>query len=181
MRPKEAAAVVLSIALLGVVMLWGTPSGSPAVEHVAPAPAPAAAEVLPDPQTLAVPVTAGPITYYTANCARCHGDASAAYEGIINPKHGDALRQVISDMVDGPAQAAIDPTQLDDQVRLHEAMFDHKPYAWFDAAAAGVITGEKLDNTRVGLANGDVTTDAKVDGYRFVLPKSSHTPVVRGK
>lgn len=113
-----------------------------------------------------IPETKGPITYYVQHCARCHGDISAAYIGIKHPKRGAELRKVIADMATGPAQAPLEDAALDEQTKLHEAMFDDKPYAWLDRNQKPAVV-EQLENTDAALVNGNTTdTPARTDDYR---------------
>lgn len=127
---------------------------------------PATSQPAPRPQDKPIPETNGPITYYVEHCARCHGDISAAYVGVKKPKHRAELRKVIEDMATGPANAPLDKEGLDEQAKLHEAMFGDKPYAWIDRSQNPAVV-EKLENTEVRLVYGDtVETPRRTDDYR---------------
>jgi hypothetical protein len=118
----------------------------------------------------------GPIAYYVASCARCHGDITATYVGLQNPKRGKELEQIIDDMAYGPAQAPLDAEGLKQQTALHEAMFGKTPFVWLDPTAKDRLRGEVLPGTTLTFqpATGEVTKPAVTDN-RFDFPKQSGT------
>lgn len=194
MKASEATAIGVGATVLGVMLIYVTahpPQREPVsaesitgIPALLPATASATAPANPPPPVAAapaVPQTNGPITYYVMNCARCHGDISSAYVDVTRPKRGDALKQVIADMATGPADAPLDEAGLSEQVRLHEAMFDHKPYAWTDPAIKNLYAGEQLDNTKVTLTVGDLLRDPGTDGYRFAFNSREGILHVRSK
>ena len=133
---------------------------------------PATSPAAPD----ATPVV-GPIAYYVANCARCHGDLSAAYNGLANPKTGKALEGVIAQMAEGPAQAPLDDDGLKQQTALHEAMFRKAPFVWLDPAVKTRVGGEVLPGTTLTFrpTSGPAVTPTVGDDDRFDLPRTPGT------
>ena len=70
-----------------------------------------------------------PLAYFNANCARCHGEYGAFYgEGFAKGLDDAALRNVVKEMVDGPAQAPLAPAELDAVTSWHRSMRDKKPF-----------------------------------------------------
>ena len=113
--------------------------------------------------------TDGPVTYYISHCARCHGDPDTAYpdeqdQPLKQHARGDELRRMIREMSDAYAPNKLDDASVEQQVVLHNAMFDHKPYVWIDRSRADVIAGEVINGSVVET---DQKT-ARVEAHRFV-------------
>ena len=138
-------------------------------------PRPAASEgPASQPATDATPPV-GPITYYVANCARCHGDVSAPYVGLDHPKRGKALKNAIDQMADGPGNAPLDAAGLDQQAAMHEAIFGQAPFAWVNPARHDVIAGEVLPGTTLAFEAGDRRETPTVTDNRFEIPRRPGT------
>lgn len=120
----------------------------------------------------------GPIAYYVASCARCHGDITATYVGLQNPKRGKELEQIVDEMAAGPAQAPLDAEGLKQQTALHEAMFGKTPFIWLDPSSRDRLRGEVLPGTTLTFQPtiGEPAKPAVVDN-RFDLPKQPGTLV----
>ena len=122
----------------------------------------------------------GPIAYYVAKCARCHGDVSAAYVGLEHPKTGKVLEQEIDDMATGPSQSPLDPEGLKQQTALHEAMFRKTPFVWIDPSVKDRIAGEVLNGTNLTFETATGPGPAPiVTENRFELPKQPGTLIAR--
>jgi hypothetical protein len=112
----------------------------------------------------------GPITYYNNNCNRCHGQVDNAYADSHNPPKGEALKKIIQEMAEGPAQAPLDEAGLAEQVKLHEAIFGGGPYVWMPLKLV-TTPYETIPGTRIVFATerGDQPVKVTDDG-KFFLP-----------
>lgn len=113
----------------------------------------------------------GPIAYYVANCARCHGDIAEPYLGLDQPKRGQDMVEAIEEMAAGPAQAPLEPDALRQQVALHNAIFDKKPFVWIDPTRRDAVAGEVLPGTTLSFEGPDGTSAPPVKDNRFELPR----------
>ncbi len=93
-----------------------------------------------------------PLAYFSENCARCHGEYGSFYgENFAKGLDDTALRNVVEEMADGPAQAPLSPTDLDAVTSWHRSMRDKKPFV--------VIV--KSDKTDTGWQlEGEISPDA---------------------
>lgn len=114
------------------------------------------------------PAAVGPIAYYVAKCARCHGDIAASYEGVTRPQTGKQLEATIDEMAYGPAQAPLDAKGLKDQTALHEAMFRKQAFVWLDESRKDKLAGELLPGTTL---TAEPAAKIKVAGTTFELPR----------
>lgn len=122
----------------------------------------------------------GPIAYYVAKCARCHGDVSAAYVGLEHPKTGKVLEQEIDDMASGPSQSPLDPEGLKQQTAMHEAMFRKTPFVWIDPNVKDRVAGEVLNGTTLTFETPAGPSAAPtVTENRFELPKQAGTLIAK--
>ncbi|HEX8324918.1 MAG TPA: hypothetical protein VF595_13515 [Tepidisphaeraceae bacterium] len=126
------------------------------------------------PTTAAAPVV-GPIAYFIDRCARCHGEINAPYLGLDKPKRGHAMEEAIAEMAAGPAQAPLEPDGLRQQVALHDAIFDKKPFVWLDPTRRDVIAGEVLPGTTLTFEGSKGTVTPLVKDNRFELPRQAGT------
>jgi cytochrome c553 len=116
--------------------------------------------------------TKGPVTWYINHCARCHGDPDTAYadEPDQPPRQharGDELRRMIREMTAAYAPVPLNDAELQSQLVLHEALFDHKPYVWIDRTIKDeqAIAGEIIPGSVVRIAD----TQAHISDHRFAI------------
>lgn len=111
---QPAAAVLVGVALLGCVGCERDPTPATPADMAPAAPAdtrPAdTTNESPDDQGTASALTLPPESTFAQHCARCHGPQGMFYARPF--KHeGQELRQVIREMIEGPA--GLEPTEAD--------------------------------------------------------------------
>ncbi len=80
-----------------------------------------------------------PLAYFSANCARCHGENGSFYgEDFAKGLDDAALHNVVKEMAEGPAQAPLSPADLDAVTSWHRSMRDKKPFVV-------IVKSEKTD------------------------------------
>ena len=83
-----------------------------------------------------------PLSYFAANCARCHGPNGSFYGDSFARTRDDAsLRQIVHDMAFGPAQAPIDDAKLEVLTAYHRSLIGKKPFLSLSSAVVGSATG----------------------------------------
>ena len=113
---------------------------------------------------------AGPVNYFQNACARCHMSYGDAYLGIPKPLHGDALREKIVYMTNGPAQAPIDDDGITRQFELHNAIVERGPYIWFAPRTPGYLMGETLNDTTITITHNGQTITAQQYDHHWLIP-----------
>lgn len=128
------------------------------------------------------PLNGAPVAYYKDHCQRCHGPSGSFYAPGFAVKRGkEGLRTVIHDMAVGPGLTKITPIELEQQVELHNAISDERPYLNWNGRKGQTLTGEKtigkltassgkkpLEVTTTG-NNWSITLPAGVDPKSVVL------------
>ena len=113
----------------------------------------------------------GPISYFNAKCARCHGPYGSFYGEDFGRKLTDRqLRKVVADMAAGPAQASLSGQELEAQVAFHRALIARQPFLAWTGMDADSATGEVTPGARV---------HATVNGRPTQVKTSRHTWQVR--
>lgn len=161
MRLPETLAILVCVALLVVALL-----ASSRREPTEPAP-----ELPLEQYAGEIRDTQGPLSYFINNCARCHGPMEDAYKEFATPRHGEALREMIVIMANGPAMAPLDEPSLQQQFDLHMAILERKPYVWIDPAVTDAWAVETMPDAVVTLITAEKRIQAMADGHLYVLPR----------
>ncbi len=150
---------ILALAPVALAALaWATPTSRPASR---PAP-----EALPAEAT-------GPLSYFNANCANCHGNYGSYWgEGFAAEYDRAALREVVAEMAGGPGFAPIDGVALDVQAAYNAKLAEGKAAPPFVVATRGEtgFTGEVTPGSTVTLVTSGGEIEATVDGHRWTAP-----------
>lgn len=122
------------------------------------------------------PETLRPITYFNDKCANCHGDYGNFWgEGFAADFEDEALREIVEEMAEGPAQAPLDEGALDVQTAYHRSLVDGKPFlvAWREDDG---WRGEVTPKSKIELADG--SGEATVEGHQWSLDADADELVV---
>ena len=121
-----------------------------------------------------------PLSYFAANCARCHGPNGSFYGDSFARTRDDAsLRQIVHDMAFGPAQAPIDDPKLEVLTAYHRSLIDKKPFLSLSSAVVGsTAKGSPKSVARSGIApnGGKKPATARLAATSEKLKKSGTTP-----
>jgi cytochrome c553 len=135
-RKINAAAMTVLLVVSGVIVV--ACSQAPSKSLVATS-QPATQPSAPSPTVF----TTGPMAYFASNCARCHGPHGSAYgDTFASHLTDDYLKQVITDMANGPGNAPLQPPELDAQVKYHRAMLDKAPLIFLTQKSDTQLAGE---------------------------------------
>jgi hypothetical protein len=92
----------------------------------------------------------GPLTYFQANCARCHGAYGQGYgPGFGKTRTPDSMRQIVDDMCRGPGGAPLAGEELSTQVAFHLALAKGLPYGLVRGRLAGAVYLEISPGTKL--------------------------------
>lgn len=118
------------------------------------------------------PLAPGPIAFFEGHCARCHGSMGSMYAPSLAALDDEGLAAAILEMAEGPAQATLEPRDLDAQTALHRSFIDHRPFLAVTARGPGFIEGEVTPGASVAVIAGDARIAAEVHGFtwRSALP-----------
>jgi hypothetical protein len=122
------------------------------------------------------PLDNGPIAYFNAKCARCHGKYGSFYGEDFGRKLTDRqLRKVVADMAEGPSQAPLAQPELDAQVAFHRALIARQPFLSWTEKSAGSVSGEVTPGARVSATVGGKTVEAQLSrgSWSVRLPAST--------
>jgi hypothetical protein len=171
MRP-----IVPSVWLVATVSLAGCGGGAEE----------SASQPTPDWRQPAVDLDLPPIRTFAARCARCHGERGAMYAQPF--KHqGEALRQVVSEMMRGPAQ--LDPTDAEIEAMLayHRTMREAMPFAVATNAgavaegSAPTLDGEATPEAMVAVRADGKRSNVKTDGQRWSIDAPTLPAMIEAK
>ncbi len=110
------------------------------------------------------PVATGPLSYFAAKCARCHGPFGSFYGDDFGGKLSDAkLRQVVREMAQGPARAPLGGTDLDALTAFHRALIARQPFVAWTGADAARLVGEATPDATVRVRFGGRETTVTRD------------------
>jgi hypothetical protein len=134
----------------------------------------------PTPTAWATPLAVGPVTFFEARCANCHGTLGKDYDPA-SPVHKDqaALVAKIREMVlahgrdDG---ARFQPDDYKAQRTLHDALVERSPFIAVTAHAwpsVGDLRGEAAGVQELELIIGPLRARAFVDDFQFVFTAST--------
>ena len=151
-RVALAASMVIAAGLAAIVT-----AQPPAT---APATAPAEAQ----------PIAFQPIGYFNDRCGSCHGNYGAFWgEGFARHLDDAALREMVREMTEGPAQAPLDPQPLGALIAYHRSLADGTPFILISRRDGGVLAGEVTPGATVIARSGERTIAATVDGHSWTL------------
>ena len=128
----------------------------------------------------------GPLTYFNANCANCHGNYGSYWgEGFAADYDEDELREVVAEMAGGPGFAPIDGIALDVQTAYNAKLAAGKNAPPFVVATRGPdgFRGEVTPGSSVTLVTAFGKIPATVDGHTWTAPDADDVVslmVVRG-
>src|SRR5690606_11889164 len=100
---------------------------------------------LPEPAApaLASPLTVGPITFFSAACAPCHGDGGELFaERFWTDLDDAALRRTTAAMVRDQAQTSLPDADLAALTGYLRSLVRGTPFLAWTAAEGGVLRGE---------------------------------------
>ncbi len=158
---------VLSALALGACERSGT----------APTPAPASPRQAPAASVSPQALTVGPIAFFQASCARCHGAYGATY-GEALAKLSDAdLTRFTEEMVVGPGQAELPPADLEAQVAWHRSLIDQRPFLAITNLSDSSTEGEVTPGSTVEVIAGGQRSAAQVSGHTWTAPRPSAGPI----
>ena len=139
---------------------------------VAPKVAPATEKTAPTTEKAAAGFA--PLSYFDANCARCHGPNGSFYGKDFgkNLKDDAALRQIVKEMCEGPGNAPINEKSLDILTDFHRALRDNSPFLVLVAQDAKVLSGEASPDAKITLENGaqNVAVEQKGNAWKVAIP-----------
>jgi hypothetical protein len=122
-------------------------------------------------------LTAGPITFFQASCARCHGAYGAMY-GEALAKLSDAdLSRFTEEMVVGPGQAELPPADLAAQVAWHRSLVDARPFVAITKVSDSTIEGEVTPGSTIEVVAGGQRSVAQVSGHTWIAPRPTGVPL----
>lgn len=118
------------------------------------------AEPLGDVQVLPL----GPLTYFQAHCARCHGPYGVFYP---EPFKSDSATLVtrIDEMARGPGDSPLDAANLAAQVAFHRVMRAGGVFLSLTSIEDGLVRGEVSVGAEVVIVGPWGRTRAEVDGH----------------
>ena len=115
----------------------------------------------------------GPLSYFNANCANCHGNYGSYWgEGFAAEYDHAELREIVAEMAGGPGFAPIDGLALDVQTAYNARLAkgkDAPPFVVATRADDG-FAGEVTPGSTVTLVTPTGQVQATVDGHRWTAP-----------
>jgi len=106
------------------------------------------------------------ISYFNANCARCHGPYGSFYGK--RPYHPYSLLQAdIKRMADGPSNAPLSGQALAAQVAYHQSLYDLKPFVAVVKQDGRELSGEVSPGSTVTVQSGNQSILARVEDYHW--------------
>jgi glucose/arabinose dehydrogenase len=106
------------------------------------------------------------ISYFNANCARCHGPFGSFY-GKRSYHPYPVLAADIKQMAEGPSDAPLSEKALAAQVAYHQSLYDLKPFIAWVGQDGQLISGEVTPGSKVTIVSGGKPIDARVEDYRW--------------
>lgn len=125
------------------------------------------------PRAPAAALAVGPLTFFEDRCARCHGPYGAMYvPGMSERLDRRTLARVVREMVEGPAQARLDPQDLAALTAFHLSLDDARPFLAVTRRDGARFAGEVTPGAFVRAAAGPRSIPAVVIGHDWglVLP-----------
>jgi len=125
-----------------------------------------------------VDLSRSPINTFKESCSRCHGTEGSAYGKGFAEMRDDSLKEIISMMMNGPAQLKPGQVDVDAMVAYNKSIRSKKPFAV--ALNSKSFFEEKTDNllvsisaeTKLSIKDKEVKVEETENGYRlFYDPK----------
>lgn len=130
----------------------------------------------------------GPLSQYDSGCARCHGEWGSQYEPGFHELGDERLRELVREMMLGPAQLQPSEAQVDAMTAYHRALQRHEPFVCIvngaDAAAgrAEAVRGEASpDSTLVARPSGAGQFTRDVAGFTLASPPQPPFTLLAGR
>lgn len=115
-----------------------------------------------------------PLSYFAANCARCHGPNGSFYGASFAKTRDEAgLHQIVHDMAFGPAQAPLDDAKLEVLVAYHRSLIDKKPFLSLSSVTSGSVSSISPPQSS---KKGEAKPAVKRKTEKAVTPKHGATP-----
>lgn len=132
------------------------------------------------PAVASAPLAVGPITFFEDRCARCQGSYGAMYApDIARRLDRPALAHVVLEMVEGPAQARLDPHSLAALVAYHESLDDARPFLAVTLRRRTQLAGDVTPGSFVRGIFGDRSFPAVVIGHDWGMAIPDDVDVYR--
>ncbi len=112
-----------------------------------------------------------PLKYFDANCARCHGPNGSFYGANFGKtlKDDAALRQIVKEMCEGPANAPINEKSLEILTDFHRALRDNAPFLVLVSQNEKTLSGEASPDAKLTLENGTQSIAIQQKGNDWTL------------
>lgn len=114
------------------------------------------------------PIDFKPIGYFNDRCGSCHGDYGSFWgDDFVRDLDDAALRAVVKEMAEGPAQAPLEDQPLAALVAYHRSLADGAPYLILTQHGNDQIAGEVTPGATVVIQSGNQTIPANVDQHSW--------------
>jgi len=118
-------------------------------------------------------LTLGPVSTFSQSCARCHGPRGSFYGDTFGELRGEALREIVEEMMAGPAGLRPTHAEVDAMAAYHRALLADQPFvvvtnaAAASAGQAGALRGEADPGAEVAVTAGEEVLEVKRDGVSW--------------
>lgn len=131
-----------------------------------------------------VDINLPPISTFEQSCSHCHGRAGALF--ILPFDHqGTALKQIVEEMLIGPAQLSPSTADVGAMVIYHEALADNKPFVIitnaksFKSGVTSTLRGEASQGAAVRIMTEDGNTrEVASDSVGWYLEDAPCLPLI---
>lgn len=116
------------------------------------------------------PLTRGPVSYFMASCASCHGADGRNLSPTFGSSLSDAQRRAkVKEMADGMASAPISGPHLEAATALTRTLGKNEPFVAWTGQSGPLLMGELTQGTKLSvLANGKPLTPT-VKGIKWTV------------
>lgn len=153
-RATRMAGPMAALSIAALFVVAGTAQTRPAETSPPPAEIP--------------PVDFKPIGYFNDRCGSCHGNYGSFWgEGFAKHLDDAALRNVVKEMADGPAQAPLDDQPLAALVAYHRSLVDGAPFLIVTHRTDSSLHGEVTPGSTVVIEQDNHQIPAKVVGHTW--------------
>lgn len=115
------------------------------------------------PRVLAV----GPVTYFQAHCARCHGPYGSFYALPFKITDEAALKAKIDEMARGPGGSPLDAAGTAAQAAFHKSLAGGGVFLSVSEVKEGLFQGEVTLGAEVAVIGPSGRVAATVEGHRW--------------
>jgi hypothetical protein len=129
-------------------------------------------------------ITLPPVFTFEENCSRCHGHTGSAYGEHFADLKYDSLKNIITDMMIGPAGLSPDSIEIEAMVTYNQFINKHKPFAtvinaksFLDGKTDTLLVETSL-NAKLRVNNQEVKINKGKEFWEIIFPLKSISPVV---